>query len=291
MIEYRPIERADGISPEAFQRDYLAHNRPVVLTGIAVDGGSRWTPERWADEYGDVLVEAESDDEIFFMRRKSSIPLRRLVEMVQRGSLELRFRDFDFLRALPALEAEFERTYRAARYLGHVRTRGTYMAPAGNLSAFHHDFADNNLNVQIFGRKRFWLAPPAQYELLEPLDFGFSGVNPVDPDVARFPRFSELAAHVVTCELRAGEALYIPRYWWHLVRAEEPSINVVTITSVGGLPPWRATAGIPSAARLAIVSQTRAWGALAASALRAYRRYRPIPPLVAGGARRKDGPP
>ena len=46
-------------------------------------------------------------------------------------------------------------------------------------------------------------------------------MSPVDmtqPDLVRFPRFAR--ARALTCEIRAGDILYLPSFWWHEVRSK-----------------------------------------------------------------------
>jgi jumonji domain-containing protein 7 len=50
-------------------------------------------------------------------------------------------------------------------------------------------------------------------------------MSPIDieqPDVERHPRFA--AATRVECEVREGDVLYLPAFWWHQV-ASSPSCN------------------------------------------------------------------
>ena len=43
----------------------------------------------------------------------------------------------------------------------------------------------------------------------------FSPVNISHPDVRRYPKYK--AARKLTCEVKAGETLFLPSYWWHEV--------------------------------------------------------------------------
>lgn len=89
----------------------------------------------------------------------------------------------------------------------------------------HQDLPDN-LACVAAGRRRFTLFPPPQLENLYigPLDFTPAGqpvslVDPLAPDLARFPRFAEAWQHAQTAELGPGDALFIPSMWWHHIQA------------------------------------------------------------------------
>ena len=89
----------------------------------------------------------------------------------------------------------------------------------------HHD-PEHNLACVIAGRRRFVLFPPEQVVNLYigPIENPppLSLVDLEAPDLERFPRFAAALATAVTGELGPGEALFIPRHWWHHVTSLEP---------------------------------------------------------------------
>lgn len=100
----------------------------------------------------------------------------------------------------------------------------------GNASrvACHYDTYDN-LAVVVAGRRRFTLYPPDAIGDLYvgPIDHTMAGqptslaagCAPGDP---RYPRFEAALARALVIELEPGDALYIPKLWWHQVEATEP---------------------------------------------------------------------
>ena len=93
------------------------------------------------------------------------------------------------------------------------------------VASTHFDFS-NNIACNMVGRRRFTLFPPDQIDNLYPGPLeptpGGQVVSMVDlrnPDLDRFPRFSEAieAAHVA--ELEPGDLLIYPAMWWHNVEA------------------------------------------------------------------------
>lgn len=96
----------------------------------------------------------------------------------------------------------------------------------------HYDLYDNIACV-VAGKRRFTLFPPEQLVNLYPgpLDRTIAGppvsmVRLEDPDFDRYPRFREALEHAQTAELEAGDAVYIPYFWWHHVRSLE-TFNVL----------------------------------------------------------------
>ena len=146
-----------------------------------------------------------------------------------------------------------------------------WLGHASNISA-HYDTVDN-LACVIAGHRRFTLYAPELVEDLYvgPIDHTMAG-QPVslaasapsgDP---RYPRFEAARAQAITAELEAGDALYLPKLWWHQVEATEPFNGLINYW-------WDAFASGPDAphtsmllAMIAIserpLPERRAWKAL-----------------------------
>jgi hypothetical protein len=89
-----------------------------------------------------------------------------------------------------------------------------------------HNDRDHNLACVIAGRRRFTLFPPAQVANLYigPLDNPppLSLVDPENPDYGRFPCFREAMASARVALLEPGDAIFIPKHWWHHVASLDP---------------------------------------------------------------------
>ncbi len=104
----------------------------------------------------------------------------------------------------------------------------------GNASsvACHYDTYDN-LACVIAGERRFTLYPPETIGDLYvgPVDFTMAG-QPVALAVgsaagdSRYPRFEQVRDQALVVDLEPGDALYLPKLWWHQVEATGP-INVL----------------------------------------------------------------
>ncbi|CAL4869524.1 hypothetical protein MMA231_03816 (plasmid) [Asticcacaulis sp. MM231] len=89
----------------------------------------------------------------------------------------------------------------------------------------HYDLSFNIAAV-VAGKRRFLLFPPEQLVNLYPGPFdrtiGGVPVSMVDvsnPDLERYPRFAEAQKTMLTVDLEAGDALYLPYGWWHQVHS------------------------------------------------------------------------
>jgi len=125
------------------------------------------------------------------------------------------------------------------RYLpGFAEAHALSVLPAGvkprawigtaSTIACHYDTFDNIACV-VAGQRRFTLYPPDAIGDLYvgPIDLTMAGqptslaagAPPGDP---RYPRYAAAHARAVTVELEPGDALYLPKLWWHRVDATAP---------------------------------------------------------------------
>ncbi|MDX5983504.1 cupin-like domain-containing protein [Sphingomonas echinoides] len=94
--------------------------------------------------------------------------------------------------------------------------------------ACHYDTFDN-LACVVAGRRRFTLYPPDAIADLYvgPIDHTLAG-QPVSlaasapPGDGRYPAFANARARAITVDLAPGDALYLPKLWWHSVEATAP---------------------------------------------------------------------
>ncbi len=105
-----------------------------------------------------------------------------------------------------------------------------WIGHASNVSA-HYDTFDNIACV-VAGTRRFTMYAPETIDRLYvgPLDHTMAG-QPVSlaasaNDDEKYPRFREVRDQAIVAELQPGDAIYIPKLWWHQVQATS-SFNVL----------------------------------------------------------------
>ncbi|MFL6617452.1 MAG: cupin-like domain-containing protein [Povalibacter sp.] len=106
-----------------------------------------------------------------------------------------------------------------------------WIGHASNVAA-HYDTFDNVACV-VAGERRFTLFAPQciSHLYVGPLDHTMAG-QPVSlaasaaPDDERYPLFKEIRDQALTAQLGPGDAIYIPKLWWHQVEATS-AINVL----------------------------------------------------------------
>ncbi|KAF8820404.1 histone lysine demethylase JMJD5 [Cardiosporidium cionae] len=111
-----------------------------------------------------------------------------------------------------------------------------WLGPKGTISPLHTDHYDN-IFAQIVGVKYLRLYPPNASESIYPYKEGpLTNTSQIQWDLhaldtkaytsieSKFPNF--LKAGFFEVILTAGDALYIPKGWWHFVKSLSPSASV-----------------------------------------------------------------
>jgi hypothetical protein len=234
------IPRLERPSRLAFERDCVEAARPAILTGLMQDWSVGTSPplDRFAqDAHRLVSVWQQDASEWHYALGKKWVraPLRHLLAEVKRPQPRLFGVQMNLLTHSWALDRFPVLAAIAPLFdLDNVVEGNLWLQGSGNRTHLHYDFADN-VHFLIQGKKRFVVFPPDQFANLYPardyealpanVPSNWSLVDAFRVDHARFPLFAD--AKSLTIELRGGDTLYLPRYWWHYVATEDgPSCGI-----------------------------------------------------------------
>lgn len=241
-----PIPERDAPTPDQFRAEILPSGQPMVLRGIAKDWPLVIAARADASEAMS-LLESGANAQLTSVLRADPAADGRFHYGKDTGS-------FNFIRGqgnvagiLVALR-EQENSYRpsaiaaqglvADRYFpGFAQAHPMPLVPLsagprlwfGNAAkvATHNDPIEN-VAVVAAGRRRFTLFPPsAEPDLYlgphDPTPAGarISMVHVTAPDLDRFPRYASALKVAQVAELSPGDAIFIPRDWFHHVEALE----------------------------------------------------------------------
>jgi hypothetical protein len=243
----KPIREYEGVDRALLDNEIRPARLPAVLRGAA----AHWPAVQAARESDDAIV----------AYLKSFSKGRRVAAIVGEPGIDGRFfysddlRGFNFQRGQSPLEPFLDRLLRdrdqpspmamavqseiisdvltgfeAENSIDLVRPDVEPRAWIGNRIRVSPHFDHNeNIGVVVAGRRRFTLFPPEQMPNLYcgPLELTPAGtpvsmVDPIHPDLGRFPRFADALETALSATLEAGDAIYIPYHWWHGVESLEP---------------------------------------------------------------------
>ncbi|KAG9445229.1 hypothetical protein H6P81_016569 [Aristolochia fimbriata] len=230
-LERDNIQRRKRISVEEFVRDFEEPNKPVLLEGCLDD----WPAlEKWNRDY---LIRVSGD--VVFSVGPVEMKLKDYFQYADLVKEERPLYLFDpkFAEKVPQLGSDYHTPVYFQEdlfsVLGKERPdyRWVILGPAGSGSSFHVDPNSTSAwNAVIKGSKKWVMFPP---EVIPP------GVHP-SPDGAEvacpvsimewFMNFykmtKEWKRRPVECVCKAGEVVFVPNGWWHLVINLEDSIAI-----------------------------------------------------------------
>ena len=242
--ELAPVAEGSPPTPDEFRDEIVPRAEPVVLRQLAVDwplvAAARQDPRKVmallsrhsSAELADVLrADPEQEGRFHYSSDGKSLNFGRgrgnIAGLIQ-GLLEEENRDRPYTVAAQGMIAE--------RHVpGFAKAHPMPLVPAsaeprlwiGNAAvvATHNDPVDN-VAVVAAGRRRFTLFPPqAEPDLYmgpahpTPAGTPVSMVHVTAPDLDRFPRFAKALESAQQAVLFPGDAVFIPRDWFHHVEA------------------------------------------------------------------------
>ena len=248
VAEADPAWLAD---PAIFRREVAEQGRPVVLRGIFRD----WPIVRAAAEspaaLRDYLARFATRETAHAFIGEPKIAGRYFYAEEGEG-FNFERRNMDLISAIDQILASAATPGSPSIYVGSLPTdiflpgfkaeNSTPLVPPGlepriwigtasNVSCHYDTF--ENIACCAGGRRRFTLYPPDAIADLYvgPIDNTMAGApvsmadgsRPGDP---RYPRFPAARAKAMVADLEPGDALYLPKLWWHRVEATAP-INVL----------------------------------------------------------------
>lgn len=229
----RVERRRQPPSPE-LARTLIRDGVPVVLPGFAKDSQAvrNWTFEHLSEVCDDTPVFIELGNIMQDESRFEAIGLRDYLREVSEGKTPDDGDSFRYLASLDlfSIKPELAKDIDFSWFTAILPTKLIYawIGPNNTVSGYHRDSPDN-IFVQVIGRKLVHLVPPGQSDGMYPSDkwdYGacLSAVDAIKPDYDRYPAFAKI--HPFSVVLEPGDALFIPRYWWHHIVSLDPSVSI-----------------------------------------------------------------
>ena len=232
---YAQVEKRTSPSRDEFFERYLCGCRPVVLTDVADDWPAmkRWSPADLKSRFGHLTVDIQDgrnddpDYEENKLNHVRSVALGPFIDRVLSGGPTndyyltannevLRRPEFAPLIAdVGSLPPMCDRTTLLQR-------SSFWFGPAGTTTPLHHDTL-MLFHTQVVGRKRWRLISPLETPKLYNYNNVFSPIDIDNPDLSRYPLFSQVTVLDVVVE--PGETMFLPLAWWHHVTSMDVSLS------------------------------------------------------------------
>jgi hypothetical protein len=239
-------ERAGkGLSSEAFQHEVLQACQPVVLRGLVAHWPAVAMARQSPGAFRRYLAPFDTGGSLEVFWGAPPIQGKYYYDAGLTG-FNFERRQMRLAAALDAILAHLSQVGAQSLYVGSIPIADympgfdlandmpllpkaaprLWLGHASDVSA-HYDAADN-LACVVAGHRRFTLYAPELVSRLYvgPIDHTMAG-QPVSlaassNDDSRFPLFREVRDRALVAELEPGDALYIPKLWWHRIEATAP---------------------------------------------------------------------
>ncbi len=230
------IDRVETITPQEFLEKYYVTNTPLIMTGMMKNWQalSKWTPQYFADNFGDVVVSIQTNRstnplyEIESEKHRSEMTLKAYVDLILQHSPT---NDFYMTANNGNLDRpEFKPLFADMELFPGLCKQEEcpgaiffWLGPQGTITPLHHDPC-NLMMAQVYGRKKWQIISPHYTPQMYNYRGVFSAVDLTNPDYNRYPLFREV--HIIEEVLEPGDLIFMPVGWWHFVEALDISISV-----------------------------------------------------------------
>ncbi|MEP3226147.1 MAG: cupin-like domain-containing protein [Parasphingorhabdus sp.] len=244
LAKPKPLAERTGVSQAIFEQEIRPLGHPVVLRGLAHSWPAVSAAQQSSRDLASYLMQFDAGKEAQTFLAKPEVAGRYFYRGDMRG--------FNFERRNIAIAKIIEKLLEIASdgdpmgiYAGAGSSADLFpgfgsankmalldenvppLIWIGNAAriAPHFDTSEN-IAVAVNGERRFTIFPPDQVSNLYigPLDFTMAGqpasmVDPVAPDLNKFPNFREAMNYALVADLEPGDAIYLPALWWHHVQS------------------------------------------------------------------------
>lgn len=138
------------------------------------------------------------------------------------GSQPAHLKEFDLLGAAPRLRRDAPAAALCPK--GHVVFSSAWLGSTGAHTGLHYGYLDNRATL-IRGAKRFFLVRPGVVERIGAVSSKYDRyARLAATDIQALSRLSLPQGDLLSVDLYAGDAIHVPRGWWHEVVNLQPSI-------------------------------------------------------------------
>ena len=213
------IEKRQGLTPEIFQKEYLAPRKPVVFRDLVDDWPAthKWTFDWLRSHYGHLEVPLYGNDfhqaGKYYMTAHRHMRFDEYLTLIENEPTELRMFLYNIFEHAPELAKDFHMP--AIMNGWNKRYYFMFFGGQGSSVNLHYDIDCSHVFLTQFQtRKRVYLFPPDEAPQLyrEPYTVK-SQMDVNNPDFDQYPAFQY--AHGYQTILEHGETLFIPSQYWH----------------------------------------------------------------------------
>lgn len=228
------------VTKKQFSDAYIGRNQPVIITDLthSWSDGVCWSPEYLSSVIGDKLVSVSVSTTGKFSYDASGkgtnegfseqeMRFADAVKCIESDAIDRHYYVMQY--SIPVHFPELMKQIVIPEWIDDVKNTSINLwFGRKSVTPLHYDAA-NNFFMQMYGTKRFTIFSPFDTENLYPNAVNsrmahLSLVNLDNPNFEEHPRLKQ--SRPLQFEVRAGETLYLPAFWWHQVSSPLTSASV-----------------------------------------------------------------
>lgn len=232
-MERGNIERIDNISLQDFKEKYLKKNKPVIINNLTTDwmGHAKWNIdyiEEKSQESAVGVIPIKSKYLDLNNEDGSKYQIQKIKEVMSSIKSEGIEDGLAIASPIEMFPEEIMKECPPPELCNHAPfLRGrVFIGPKGIITTLHQDLFENLYTI-VRGSKQIILYPPNapvyRNSIFSKLP-NHSKVDPENPNYHLYPKFKD--AQSIIIQLKEGETLYIPSFWWHYLRNLDQTMAV-----------------------------------------------------------------
>ena len=231
-LSLQNIPKVEGLSKEAFLKDYYRPQKPVVIAG----GIKEWPAfEKWNLDYfkeiaGDKVVPLYDDRPVKhdegFNQPHAEMKMSDYIDLLKKEPTRYRIFLWNILKEVPQLQQDYKMPDFGLRIMKGLpmmffggEDSYTFMHYDIDLANIFHFHFDGKKECILFGQSENKYLYKVPHSLITREDIDFK-----QPDFEKWPALKKAQGHIA--HLEHGDVLYIPEGYWHYMRYITPGFSM-----------------------------------------------------------------
>lgn len=232
IMKFQTIDQVETISKDDFIKNYLKKRKPLLLKGYAKNWKDfdKWNLDYIKNKAGNQIVPLY-DSKPADPKKSSDTPATHMnfdtyIDLIKSEPSDLRIFFFIIKDKIPELLQNFTFPDLGLKYFKQLPTLFFGGSEAKVLMHYDVDMTDF-IHFQFHGDKRILLFAPDQSKALYKVPLSVHTINDIDYDNPQYDKFPALKNAIgYDFVMNHGDALFIPRGYWHYNRYLEAGFSM-----------------------------------------------------------------
>ena len=231
-MNLQEITRVTTITKEAFVKDYVKKQKPLVIEKLTEDweAYSKWNLAYINKLAGNKEVPLYDDRPVDykdgFNEPHAKMKMSEYISLLEREPTNYRIFLYNLMKEVPQLQQDFQFPDLGLRL---VKSLPMLFFGGENSKVFMHFDIDysNILHFHFHGEKQCVILPPDQTKYLYKIPHSLISREDIDfdsPDYKKWPALKNAKGYIAN--LSHGETLYMPEGYWHYMKYLTPGFSM-----------------------------------------------------------------